>query len=146
LIANCCAWYAAVKMLSVLNPLNATYIFVFVLSCEEEKQQRRIPELSPRPRRAAFASRVVRAPLFDRLDTLLHSALSVCPLRLCAHARASSDSFKNKESVSLKESHKIRERTNANKEEKKKKKTTSVRFNSIKTSCRNTYRTDGHIE
>ena len=84
-------------MLSVLNPLNATYIFVFVLSCEEEKQQRRIPELSPRPRRAAFASRVARAPLFDRLDTLLHSALSVCPLRLCAHARASSDSFKNKE-------------------------------------------------
>jgi len=138
-------------MLSVLNPLNATYIFVFVLSCEEEKQQRRIPELSPRPRRAAFASRVARAPLFDRLDTLLHSALSVCPLRLCAHARASSDSFKNKEWVSFKESHKIRERTNANEEEKKKKKkkkkkTTSARFNSIKTSCRNTHRTDGHIE
>ena len=49
---------------------------------EEEKQTRFVPELSPLPRRAAFASRVVRALLFDRLGTRLNSTLSVCPLHL----------------------------------------------------------------
>ena len=57
---------------------------------EEEKQTRFVPELSPLPRRAAFASRVVRALLFDRLGTRLNSTLSVCPLHLlfvCANRK-----------------------------------------------------------
>jgi hypothetical protein len=57
---------------------------------EEEKQTRFVPELSPLPRRAAFASRAVRALLFDRLGTRLNSTLSVCPLHLlfvCANRK-----------------------------------------------------------
>ncbi len=51
----------------------------------EEREETKIlckPELSPRPRSAAFVSRVVRALPFDRLDTRRLAALSVCPLHL----------------------------------------------------------------